>query len=346
MKFALSLFAITVLLLAAAAIAMYETVIDSPQAMREPPLTTCALPDDAHSAPRARLRVLTLNVAHGRRDSLNQLLLGGSAFRKNLGAIGRLLERSDADVVALQELDGPSRWSGGFDHAETLAGDADYGWRVRASHARSWLFDYGTALLSRLPVLSAQAHRFAPTPPTLRKGFLLGQVAWRDPANPDAARLVDVVSVHMDFLSRRARAGQVDELAGLLEGRSNPVIVMGDFNSDWADGDSPVRRLAERLGLSAYRPGAERLATHEARRIDWILLSPQLTFLDYRVLPDVVSDHQAVIADIGFRDGMMATATVPVAALDGRLATATVLADGDTCTALPVAAALAPQGSV
>jgi endonuclease/exonuclease/phosphatase family metal-dependent hydrolase len=316
---------------------MHETTIDTAPAPRENLLTACVTPGATRPAPEARLRVLTLNVAHGRRDSLNQLLLGKSAFRTNLQAIGRLLERSDADVVALQELDGPSRWSGGFDHAETLAGEADYGWRVRASHARSWLFDYGTALLSRLPVVAAQAHRFAPTPPTLRKGFVLSQVAWRDPADPATERLVDVVSVHMDFLSRRARASQVGELAGLLDGRDNPAIVMGDFNSDWSVSDSPVRQLAERLGLQAYRPDAGHLATHDERRIDWILLSPQLSFHEYRVLPDVVSDHRAVIAEIGFRDGAEPVHARVVAADAGVMPVF-----GHGCGELPVA--LAAQG--
>ncbi|NNK32083.1 MAG: hypothetical protein HKP02_03105, partial [Xanthomonadales bacterium] len=34
-------------------------------------------------------------------------------------------------------------------------------------------------------------------------------------------------------------------------------------------------------------------------RLDWILVSPGLEFLNYYVVPDVVSDHYAVAADIG-----------------------------------------------
>jgi endonuclease/exonuclease/phosphatase family metal-dependent hydrolase len=214
--------------------------------------------------------------------------------------------------VALQEVDGPSRWSGGFDHAATIAGRARYGWRVRASHASSWLFDYGTAVLSRLPIVTAHAHRFAPTPPTLRKGFVISQVAWQDAANPAQERHIDVVSVHMDFLSRRARTSQVNELGDMLARRSNPSIVLGDFNSDWSVSDSPVRQLATRLGLQAYQPAAARMDTHNGQRLDWILLSPQLSFHSYRVLPEVVSDHRAVVAEIGLSD---AAAAIPATAL-------------------------------
>jgi endonuclease/exonuclease/phosphatase family metal-dependent hydrolase len=290
-------------------------------------VTTCVLPGSTAPGPVARLRVLTLNAAHGRRDSFNQLLLGKSAFQANLDEIGRLLESSDADIVALQEVDGPSRWSGGFDHAATIAGQAGYAWRARASHASSWLFDYGTAVLSRLPIVHSQAHRFAPSPPTMRKGFVISQVAWRDPAHPARERLIDVVSVHMDFLSKRARASQVIELTDIMSNRSNPAIVLGDFNSDWSASDSPVRQLATRLGLQAYQPGAERQATHNGQRLDWILLSPQLEFHSYRVLPDVVSDHRAVVAEIGISD---TPAALPFAAFGDKIAAAAKIAAATT----------------
>ena len=99
------------------------------------------------------LRVATLNLAHGRKDSLNQLLVSRNGVEENLAETAELLSKVGADVVALQEADGPSRWSGGFDHVERLAHEAGYPWYFRSSHARTWLFDYGTALLSRLPPL-------------------------------------------------------------------------------------------------------------------------------------------------------------------------------------------------
>jgi endonuclease/exonuclease/phosphatase family metal-dependent hydrolase len=246
--------------------------------------------------PPSRLRVLTLNTAHGRKDRLNQLLLSRSALRENLRGIAVVLDRSDADVVALQEADGPSRWSGRFDHVGLVADEAGFAWRFRGSHAESWLFDYGTALLSRVPFMDTESRRFEPTPPTPRKGYVIGEVAWPD---SDTGLTVDIVSVHFDYLSDTARDRQFEELAGELDRRNRPVIVLGDFNSEWSTPDSPVRRFAESAGLAGFRPDRGGLATYEDQRIDWILISHQFRFLDYRVLPDLVSDHRAVIAEIG-----------------------------------------------
>ena len=243
-----------------------------------------------------QIRVLTLNAAHGRSDGPNQLLLRRSTLRQNLDTVAALLERSGPDVVALQEADGPSRWSGGFDHVGAVAERAGFPFRFRGDHAEGWLFRYGTALLSRLPLTGTASHRFEPTPPTPTKGFVVGELAWPGRDGPGIA--VDVVSVHFDYLSAAAREQQFQQLAGELEQRGRPSIVLGDFNAGWAEADSPVRRLADRAGLQGYETAGTALATFGARRIDWILISREFRFASYEVLPDVVSDHLAVLADI------------------------------------------------
>ena len=182
-----------------------------------------------------------------------------------------------------------------------LASRAHYPWYERASHARSWLFDYGTALLSRLPFKEVVNHTFAPSPPTMNKGFLLGQIEFE---NGQRQRLsVDIVSAHLDFSRPDVRAQQAKEMEEILGSRPYPLIVLGDFNSDWLSDGSAVRNLAERRGLQVYREDADDLGTyrHGSKRFDWILLSEELEFVHYVVLADVVSDHRPVIAEIAFR---------------------------------------------
>ena len=66
--------------------------------------------------------------------------------------------------------------------------------------------------------------------------------------------------------------------------------------------DDSLRRLAYELGLQPHSPDSSELATYRLGRkkwrIDWILVSPQLRVKRYAVLPDRVSDHFAVLADI------------------------------------------------
>ena len=57
------------------------------------------------------LRVATLNLAHGRKDSLNQFFLWTSTIKENLDDIADVLSRHKPHVVALQEADAASFWS-------------------------------------------------------------------------------------------------------------------------------------------------------------------------------------------------------------------------------------------
>jgi endonuclease/exonuclease/phosphatase family metal-dependent hydrolase len=246
------------------------------------------------------LKVMTLNLAHGRKDGLNQLFKSAGAIHNNLEEIAVFLENAAADVVALQEADAPSFWSGSFDHVALLAGQAGYPFFESSNQANSWIFSYGTALLSRVALSGVVHHTFRPSPPTMNKGYTLAQLMWKaDAAEPLP---VDIVSVHLDFSRKSVREQQSAELVEALAGRANPLIVMGDFNSDWSADEQVVQALAERADLHAYRPDADDLPTYSgSKRYDWILISKQLEFVSFEVLPDILSDHSAVLAEIRMR---------------------------------------------
>jgi endonuclease/exonuclease/phosphatase (EEP) superfamily protein YafD len=150
----------------------------------------------------------------------------------------------------------------------------------------------------------------------MTKGLALGQIPWR-PDRGDGLIYVDVVSVHLDFSRVSVRKRQIEELAAVLSERAGPVIVMGDFNSDWSGDDSVVAELAQRCGMQVYQPFAEDMATYPSsgRRLDWVLISGDLEFLRHEVLPHVVSDHHAVVADVGFR---IASERAPTGARESR----------------------------
>ena len=77
------------------------------------------------------------------------------------------------------------------------------------------------------------------------------------------------------------------------------MIILGDFNSDWFSDESVVKKLTNNGGMAVYRHDAKDLPTYNSRhRYDWILVSDELAFVNYTVLPDIVSDHAAVVADI------------------------------------------------
>jgi len=248
----------------------------------------------------ATIQVMTLNLAHGRGEGWHQALAKRSTIEANLDEVGKVLRRERPDVVALQEADGPSAWSGKFNHVEHLARAAEYAHFFRGEHVRGLKLSYGTALVSRLPLAEAASHTFAASPPTPPKGFVAARVRW--PGRPGLR--LNVVSVHLDFSRKSVRNEQVADLAEHLAKREGPTIVLGDFNSDWSRPDGAVRTLAERLQLRAYEPAAAKMATfpETGKRLDWILISPPLEFVEYRTLPDPLSDHRAVVAVLKIGD--------------------------------------------
>ena len=245
------------------------------------------------------LRVMTLNAAHARGLALNQTLVRGRTLRANLGSIAAVLRRERPDLVALQEADGPSIWSGRFDHVALVARAGGYDHVHRGNHSRIGAgargIDYGTALIGRLALDDRRTCAFQ-TNWRDTKGFVAATVAV--PAFDH--RPIDVVSVHLDFARAKIRAAQIDRLIDHLAARTHPVVIMGDLNCGWADG-SCVERLARALDLHAWRPHAP-LPTYPTRtpraRLDWILASRRLSFVGHRVLADPLSDHLGVVADL------------------------------------------------
>ena len=116
-------------------------------------------------------------------------------------------------------------------------------------------------------------------------------------------RRITIATVHFDFLSHRTRDSQVAEMVSGLSEFDSPLIVLGDINSEWSADESHVRALANKLNLQSFEPESEALGTYKkqtGKRLDWILISRELEFVDYKVLPDVVADHFAVYAEVVF----------------------------------------------
>lgn len=248
------------------------------------------------------LTVMTLNLAHGRKDGLNQIFMSKSEIHNNIEDISTFLTSRAIDVVALQEADAPSWWSGNFNHIALLAEQANYSAYIQTSHANSWLFSYGTALLSRLPFTATLQHTFEPSPPTMNKGFTLGQIAWQ-PDEGSEPILIDIVSVHLDFSRKSIREQQIEELRDTIADRGHPIIIMGDFNSDWFADEKVLRALTENSEFHVYRPNAQDLGTYgsSSHRLDWIVISKELEFKNLTTYADILSDHFAVMAEISIK---------------------------------------------
>jgi len=244
----------------------------------------------------SNLKVMTLNIAHGRSTGFHQLLQSRSTAVRNLDQIREVLSGEKPDLLALQEADGPSFWSGNFNHVNYLADNQFFYQYVRGEHADGMNLSYGTALLSNLELKNPLAITFAPAVASAPKGFVVATIDWPGQGFTE----VDVVSVHLAALRKSLRKEQATELARTIAERGKPTIIMGDLNAGWNGGTSALHLLVEALDLKTYRPHDEKLVTFPKfnERLDWILVSQEFDFVSYQVLPDPVSDHLGVVAEL------------------------------------------------
>lgn len=250
---------------------------------------------------RDTLRLMTLNVAHGARRPVPPALLRRRTLDRNLDAISASILAARADVVALQEVDLACAYSGGIDHFDRIARGTDLGFRLHAAHGERRRFGmrHGHALLSRHPLAGAADLRFERRF-CHDKGFVVAATA----APELGGCAIDVVSVHLEPFNPFVRQAQIGELVRALEERrsvySHPLVVMGDMNAGYGGG-SGVGLIAGGLGLQAWEPEARHPtfpARRPALRLDWILASPELRIVGLETLPDAVSDHAPVVAEI------------------------------------------------
>lgn len=256
--------------------------------------------------PESRLRVLTLNIAHGRGLSPYQGLHSAGVIERNLQRIEQLLQREQPEIVALQEVDADSHWNRRIHLLEYLAREAKYPHSYLAIHNRREgrrPLAYGNGILSRFSLENPDTHAFGEAP-IGEKGFLYCEIALPGGHLP-------VVNLHLDFRSRKRRIEQIERLIHYLEERHNKKggetyfspLICGDFNSRATAQRDAVRHLVDYLqGHCAYRllPEGGRtfpsvLPTHG---LDFIFVPPSFRVRRCQVLKSYVSDHRPVLVDL------------------------------------------------
>ena len=255
---------------------------------------------------RRRLRLLTLNIAHGRGLSAYQGLHSARAIERNLLRIARLLARERADIVALQEVDEDSHWNQRIHLLDFLQAEVGYSHSYLGVHNRRGgrlPLAYGNGVLSRYAIEHAEHHAFG-SAQLGEKGFL-----YTEHALPGAH--LPVVNLHLDYKSRRRRIEQIERLIDYLQARHAQQggetyyapLVCGDFNSRSGKPNDAVRHLFAHLQAQcAYRLYPEDgrtfpslLPTH---CFDFILVPPGFRVRRCQILRAYVSDHRPVLVDL------------------------------------------------
>lgn len=246
-----------------------------------------------------RARLLTYNIRHCR----------GTDGRVAPERVAAVIAGTEADIVALQEVDVGRKRTGGLDQAEEIA--RHVGMRPHFHPALHLEEErYGDAVLTRPP---SRLVRAGPLPGLVRRPRLEPRGALWVEVEVGGARL-QVVNTHLGLLGAE-RIAQVEALLGpgwlgdpALRG---PAVLLGDLNAtSWS---RAYRRLAGRLADArrvAERKGP-RPATFPSRfpllRIDHVFVGEGVAVERVAVVdgpgPRRASDHLPVLADIRIEGG-------------------------------------------
>ncbi|WP_408898720.1 endonuclease/exonuclease/phosphatase family protein [Nocardioides sp. R1-1] len=230
---------------------------------------------------------LSYNIKSARAGSLERLL--------------GVMQRSKAEVLLLQEVDNRRRSTGSVDQAAWFA-ERLGGWHSAFGHNVTFGDGlYGTAVVSKFPILSSTNTRLPNIGRAQPRGLLHVVI---DIAGVE----VSVYSTHLDNTSPNIRTAQASTISRMLAADPRPKILGGDMNT-WPS-SGPGRILTSGLSDSFVVAGSGGGATHPANRprgrIDYLLYGgPDLTALSSVVMPEGGSDHLPVRA--GFELGGIKT---------------------------------------
>ncbi len=281
----------------------------------------CTHPDSAFAGPRAgyrqgfgsragsrqpmlRLRLITFNIAHGRGLTPIQGLTSPRKIRVNLRRIAGLLNRLNPDVVAMQEIDERSRWSGNFDHLDYLRVHAKYPFAAFGiNNTRLGLLNlsYGNALLSRHPLVETETVVFGQRR-VGEKGFLFAEIE-------AAGRRVPFINLHLHASSRVQRLRQLELLLAWLREKhrtharrwSMAPIICGDFNNPATRDDATATLLSHLSPYGDYTAhpmdGRTFPSALPSRTLDFVFVPDGCHPVRCEVVPSLLSDHLPVLVE-------------------------------------------------
>ncbi|PKM41683.1 MAG: hypothetical protein CVV03_11930 [Firmicutes bacterium HGW-Firmicutes-8] len=206
--------------------------------------------------------------------------------KNSLARIVDLIKKEKPSIIGLNEIETYSPRTRFANQPKILAG------------ARNMMFCYGPALklgpfkffgnviLSRYPIIESKN---IPLPGNRERRCCL-----RTGLHVPTGGLT-VLCTHLG-LDRSERALQIAELRQIVKAEKHPVILMGDFNC----GTDQLAPLNEFLTDTGELFGSTPTYPYDnpTDRIDYILISPQITCLDLSSPFSDASDHLSVIAEL------------------------------------------------
>ena len=228
------------------------------------------------------IRIMTYNLHNG--------------FNTNghldMEALAQVIEESDPDIVALQEISRGWVISGRLDMLMWLSQ------RLRMPYIFGPTADpiWGNAILSRYPIAGYTQHELPPRDIRLFRGFTAVQV---DVGNGTQLQLI-ATHFHDPEGATDIRQLQSQAILDFWDG-AGLTVLLGDLNAKPDDREMEMLRQAGLVDAAAAVEGTPALTFSSAdlyQRIDYIWVSPDLKVSDVQVPMSTASDHLGVVAVI------------------------------------------------
>jgi endonuclease/exonuclease/phosphatase family metal-dependent hydrolase len=220
----------------------------------------------------------------------------------DLDRIADLIQVTGADVVALQEVDRFRREQSRFEDqpgflAQRLGMHLAYAANLddEPAHPGAPRAQYGTALLSRLPIASSGNTLLPCFDGSEQRGLLEATVT----VGADGeARPLRVLGTHLQWDNETERTRQAEAIVATLDER--PTVLLGDLNT--TPGSPTYRCLEEHLEDAWTLVGEGQGHTFEAepppRRLDYVWVAGGVQAVSAVVVASVASDHSALRVEV------------------------------------------------
>ncbi|RMG97757.1 MAG: hypothetical protein D6706_08000 [Chloroflexi bacterium] len=228
------------------------------------------------------LRVMTYNI-HDGFDTNGHL---------GMEAIAQVIESQQPDIIALQEISRGWAVNGSIDTLIWLSRRLNMPYIYGPTADPLW----GNAILSRHPLINQGTAPLPTETLLLRRGFTWAEL------DPGDGTPITVVSTHFHHKDGddNIRTAEAEALLQFWQGRPR-TILMGDFNA--TPNDEAIQKLKaagfqDVIELNGITPGYTSPSTNPTKRIDYILITPDLTAENVTIPIATSSDHLSVAATI------------------------------------------------
>nr|WP_263324474.1 endonuclease/exonuclease/phosphatase family protein [Neobacillus sp. Marseille-Q6967] len=233
------------------------------------------------------VKVMSYNIHHA--EGVDGVL--------DLERIAKIIEGEKADIIGLQEVD--NHWSERSDfqdQAKWLAERLGMFYVYAANLDRDPLKEgeprrqYGTAILSKYPILHSENHPLTKIGNTEQRGLLEASI--------------NVKGNHLHFynthlaLTTAEREIQMKEIISIAGESKGAKVIMGDLNAV-PESIEMQPMFAEYLDVFADNPEAYTYpAVNPTKRIDYIFTSDDIKTIETEVIHTLASDHLPLTAEL------------------------------------------------